>query len=148
MNTRSAFLLILGLSFSLFLPAQKRLKSTDETAILRVLEKQQEQWNDGSLEGFMQGYWKSDSLKFIGSRGLSYGWDQTLENYQKGYPDRQAMGQLTFEVLSLEAIGKKHALMVGKWALERQGMDNLEGHFTLTWKKFGKDWLIIADHSS
>lgn len=148
MNTRSVILLIICLGFGLFLPAQKRLSSANEEAIMQVLEYQQDQWNYGSLEGFMEGYWKSDSLKFVGSRGISYGWDQTLANYKKGYPDQDAMGQLTFKVLSLEAIGKKHALMMGKWSLDRGGKDDLEGHFTLIWKKFGKDWLIIADHSS
>ena len=31
----------------------------------------------------MEGYWKSESLKFYGANGVTYGWDNTLERYQK-----------------------------------------------------------------
>ena len=117
-------------------------------AIHKVLEKQESAWNSGDIESFMEGYWESDSLMFIGSKGLNYGWQVTLNNYKKSYPDTQTMGKLTFTILNMKQLGRKHALVVGKWHLDRNEMENLEGHFSLVWRKIRKKWLIIADHSS
>lgn len=118
-----------------------------ETAIRAVMARQQTAWNLGDLETFMDGYWRSDSLQFIGSRGLTYGWQQTLDNYRKGYPDRAAMGTLTFTLLSVQPLSRKSAFVVGKWHLKRNAGD-LSGHFTLLWKKIKGAWVIVADHSS
>lgn len=95
----------------------------------------------------MNGYWESDSLKFIGSRGLTYGWQSTLTNYQHSYPDTAAMGKLTFHILSVEQAGPRSAFVVGQWHLKRT-KGNLQGHFSLLWKKLAGKWVIVADHSS
>ncbi|MEN9525309.1 MAG: hypothetical protein RLZZ256_693, partial [Bacteroidota bacterium] len=63
---------------------------SQETEIRALLKKQTESWNRGDIEGFMEGYWKNDSLMFIGKSGITYGWQQTLNNYKKGYPDKTA----------------------------------------------------------
>ena len=62
----------------------------------QVMQRQQDAWNNGDIPRFMEGYWESDSLMFIGSRGLSYGYNKTLENYLKSYPTREKMGLLEF----------------------------------------------------
>lgn len=121
--------------------------SKAEKAILTVMKDQETAWNTGDLEGFMKGYWKSDSLTFIGSRGLTRGWDQTLANYKKGYATREAMGKLTFTILKVDILSKKSAFVIGKWHLKRE-KDELSGHYTLLWKKINGHWLIVADHSS
>ncbi|HPI05274.1 MAG TPA: nuclear transport factor 2 family protein [Saprospiraceae bacterium] len=118
-----------------------------ETTIRRIMADQELAWNRGDLEGFMLGYWHSDSLRFIGSRGLTYGWQQTLDNYKKGYPDTEAMGKLKFTILSVEQLSKRSAYVIGKWHLARKAGD-LEGHYTLLWKKVKGVWVIVADHSS
>src|SRR5438045_9701022 len=58
----------------------------EEKAIRAVLYAQEQAWNAGNIEAFMQGYWKSDSLRFIGN-GITTGWQATLEPYQKSYQD-------------------------------------------------------------
>ena len=118
-----------------------------ETTIRRIMADQELAWNRGDLEGFMLGYWHSDSLRFIGSRGLTYGWQQTLDNYKKGYPDTEAMGKLKFTILSVEQLSKRSAYVIGKWHLAHKAGD-LEGHYTLLWKKVKGVWVIVADHSS
>lgn len=95
----------------------------------------------------MQGYWQSDSLMFIGKSGVTRGWQATLDNYKRGYPDRAAMGTLTFTLVSMQPTGSKSALVVGKWHLARTEGD-LQGHFSLLWKKLKGKWVIVADHSS
>ncbi|MFT5185107.1 MAG: ketosteroid isomerase-like protein [Flavobacteriales bacterium] len=123
-------------------------QSTDELAIKEIMSNQQAAWNTGDIDAFMEGYWKSDSLMFIGSKGPTYGWDKTLANYKTGYPDIQAMGQLEFTNLTFSSLEANHYLVVGKWHLEREGLDNLEGHYSLVWKRINNIWVIIADHSS
>lgn len=121
----------------------------DRARILERMEAQESAWNDGDLDGFMAAYWKSDSLLFVGSRGPSRGWATTLSNYRASYPDRTAMGTLTFGVEELSFAGHDHALMLGSWRLDRTGgLDTLSGWFSLVWQKREGDWVIIRDHSS
>ena len=115
--------------------------------IQHVMDQQQEAWNRGDIEDYMNGYWKSDSLRFIGKRGITYGWQPTLDNYKKGYPNADAMGRLQFTNLSMELTGDSSAYVIGKWMLYRT-TDTLSGHYSLLWKRMDNQWLIVADHSS
>ncbi|MBM3431730.1 MAG: DUF4440 domain-containing protein [Bacteroidetes bacterium] len=118
-----------------------------EAEIRALLAKQTEAWNRGDVEGFMEGYWKNDSLMFIGKSGITYGWQQTLDNYKKGYPDKTAMGQLTFTLIEMNLLSKKYFSVVGKWHLKRT-IGDLSGHYTLLLKKIKGKWVIVKDHSS
>jgi len=122
-------------------------QNKDELAIRNLLETQTKAWNQGNLEAFMKGYWESDSLVFIGKNGPKYGYQTTLENYKKGYPDTAAMGKLKFDLLQLKQLSKEYYYVIGKWHLIRSAGD-LQGHFTLLFRKIKKQWVIIADHSS
>ena len=122
-------------------------QSADEKSIREILSDQTEAWNKGNLENFMAGYWKSDSLLFIGKSGVNNGWQKTLENYQKGYPDTTAMGKLNFELLELRQISPDYFFVVGKWHLQRS-IGNIGGHFSLLFNKINGKWKIVADHSS
>ena len=118
-----------------------------ETIIRTILANQQDAWNAGDLDRFMEGYWKSDALIFVGSKGINRGWKTTLESYKKSYPDKASMGTLTMTIVSLEMISKASAFVVGKWKLNRQ-QDSPEGYFTLLWEIKEGQWVIVADHSS
>ncbi len=119
----------------------------DQKAILNLLEKQRLAWNRGDLEGYMQGYWKSDSLLFVGKDGPKYGWKTTLENYKKSYPDDDAMGTLTFKIMQVNIIDLKNAFVLGAWHLQRE-KDEPQGFFTLWLKRIKGEWKIVADHTS
>ncbi len=114
--------------------------------IKAVLDAQANAWNEGDIDQFMEGYWKSDSLVFISSRGTSLGWDAALEGYKKGYPDRETMGTLSFEVVQLDVLHHEAAFMIGKWHLNRD--QPIGGYFTLLWKKIDGLWVIVSDHTS
>ncbi len=116
-------------------------------AIENSLAAQQISWNKGDVDAFMQFYWKSDSLLFVGKSGATYGWQNTLDNYKKSYPDKAAMGSLSFTLLKIEKLSNKCYSVVGKWHLSRL-KDEIGGHFTLLWKKIEGKWLIVQDHSS
>ena len=137
------------LSLSLFLALCPQLFSqTDKEQILSEMDRQMKCWNEGDIDCFMEGYWKSDSLMFISKNGINYGWDNTYQRYLNTYPDRQTMGQLEFEIKELKPIENSGAyFMVGGWKLIRE-MGNIGGHFTLLWKKIDNKWVIVADHTS
>lgn len=114
--------------------------------VLSHLQSQQQAWNDGNIDGFMTYYWNNDSLKFIGSKGITYGWQKTLDNYKKSYPNKEAMGKLQFTILEHTQVGKNYIYIIGKWNLQKEKPAN--GHFTLLWKKIKNKWVIISDHTS
>ncbi|RYG53280.1 MAG: nuclear transport factor 2 family protein [Chitinophagaceae bacterium] len=115
--------------------------------IKTMLSQQEYYWNEGNIEKFMEPYWKSDSLMFIGKSGVTYGWDKALANYQRSYPDTAAMGKLKFEIIEMKRLSVLYYHVVGKWHLSRTAGD-LSGHFTLLIKRIGKEWVIVSDHSS
>jgi len=122
---------------------------SERTLIMDIMAQQEEAWSNGDIEAFMQPYWQSDSLLFVGSRGPTYGWQQTLDNYRTSYPSQEAMGELSFEVENIEPAGATHALMLGAWKLSRgDGFEDLDGWFSLVWEKREGRWVIIRDHSS
>ncbi|MEO7530330.1 MAG: nuclear transport factor 2 family protein [Sediminibacterium sp.] len=135
-------LLTISLFISLSTTAQK-----DEQAIRAILANQNIQWNKGNIEAFMHGYWNSDSLLFVGKTGTTYGYQKTLANYKKGYPDTAAMGKLGFEILKVQKLSSDYYFVLGKWALTRS-IGNISGHYTLLFKKINNQWVIVVDHSS
>ena len=120
---------------------------SESEAIQKLLAQQTKTWNEGNLEGFMQTYWKHDSLLFVGKSGVTRGWQQTLDNYKRGYPTKEAMGQLSFDVLEIRPLSADYYFVVGKWMLQRSA-GNLSGHYTLLLRKISGAWKIVADHSS
>jgi hypothetical protein len=122
-------------------------QSKDEKAILKILDDQTKAWNEGNLEKFMIGYWETDSLMYIGKKGVTYGYQSTLNSYKTNYAGRNNMGTLTFHILHMKPLGKKHYLVVGKWSLKRT-VGDVGGHYTLTFEKQKGKWVVIADHSS
>jgi len=136
-------LLLPALAFSLITLAQ----AGDAVSIRKVLDEQIKEWNKGNIEGFMQGYWRSDSLMFIGKSGINWGWQKTLDNYRKNYPDTIAMGKLSYDIILVKELSPEYYYVVGKWMLTRS-IGNLGGHYNLLFRKLNGQWLIIADHSS
>ncbi len=120
---------------------------SDKVAIKSAMSQQEVDWNNGDIEAFMESYWKSADLSFIGSRGPTYGWDQTKANYKRGYPSKEAMGSLHFDIIKLDPISHDAYYMIGKFTLTRKN-DMPSGHFTLLWRKIDGKWLIASDHTS
>ncbi|HUC82723.1 MAG TPA: DUF4440 domain-containing protein [Flavisolibacter sp.] len=134
-------------AFLLCLSATVFAQKGEASKIRQLLAAQTEAWNRGDLESFMQTYWKSDSLMFIGKSGVTRGWQQTLENYKKGYPDTAAMGKLAFDIIKVEQLSPERFFVVGKWMLKRT-IGDISGHYTLLFRKIKGAWVIVADHSS
>jgi len=143
MKLASAFILIAA-SMAFAQSDAQKTKINDE--IRAVMNKQADDWNRGDVEAFMQGYWKSDKLVFVGSQ-VTRGWQPTLERYKTSYPDKAAMGTLTFSNLEITVLSKHAAVVLGSWSLKRQ-RDNPGGKFTLIFRRFKEGWRIVHDHTS
>lgn len=122
-------------------------QAKDDAAVKKLLTDQDKAWNSGDLDAFMAGYWKNDSLMFIGKNGITYGWQNTLDNYKKGYPDTTAMGKLHFDYIEIKRLSPLYYFVTGKWYLTRT-IGNLNGVFTLLVKRINNKWVIVRDHSS
>lgn len=119
---------------------------SEEKAIRSVLKQQEIDWNEGDIEGFMDSYWKSDSLMFIGA-AITQGWNATIERYRKTYPDKEAMGRLDFTFYDFTFIDNNSCLVTGRYHLKRTA-DEPTGMFTLLLKKIDNKWVIVYDHTS
>jgi hypothetical protein len=122
-------------------------QSKDEQAVKALLDRQTKAWNEGNIEEFMHGYWNNDSLMFVGKSGVTYGYTPTLNNYKKGYPDKAAMGELSFKFIKFKQLSPVYMFVVGKWHLKRS-IGDVEGHYNLLFQKIKGEWVIIVDHSS
>ncbi|MEZ5042000.1 MAG: DUF4440 domain-containing protein [Saprospiraceae bacterium] len=134
--------------FFLLLPSFAFTQTTkDIEAVKAILMQQSVDWSKGDIDAFMQYYWKSDELQFVGSGGVIKGWQATMERYKRNYPDLDAMGKLTFDILEVHQLSKKVIMLTGKYTLDRKN-DRPTGYFILVWKKMKGKWLIVADHTS
>ncbi len=121
--------------------------SADEAKIRASLDAQVEAWNRGDLDAFMSGYWKSESLEFVGAGGVTRGYQGVLDGYKKNYPDRSVMGRLSFSDLEIHVECAESAYAVGKFQLVRE-KDAPYGYFTLNFRKFADGWKIVVDHTT
>lgn len=120
--------------------------TADEAAIRQVIDAAQIAWNNGDLEGFMESYWKSDSLQFYSLRGENKGWQATLDGYRESYSDRALMGNLHFDILSVSPIADSVYIVLGRYKVTR--IDRvLEGAFTLIFKRKDGKWVAVYDHT-
>lgn len=122
-------------------------EAQDKKEILTLIDAQEQAWSKHDLEGFMKGYWKSDSLKFYGSNGITYGWDKTLANYKKGYPTPDHSGTLKFKINDITKIEKKSYYVMGEYHLTRK-VGDANGIFMIIFRKINGEWKIVADTSS
>ncbi|NNF00272.1 MAG: SnoaL-like domain-containing protein [Pyrinomonadaceae bacterium] len=141
-----ALTLILMLT-SIVLAGPDKKNTKVETAVKKVLADQTAAWNKCDIEGFMQGYWKSEELSFTSGNKNTRGWQATFDNYKKGYDSCEKMGKLSFSELDITVLSKKSAMVRGRFLLERKS-DKPTGLFTLIFRKFKEGWKVVHDHTS
>ncbi len=115
--------------------------------IRAMLERQDEAWNRGDIEAFMEHYLKSDELSFSSGGTTTRGWQATLDGYKRRYPSAERMGHLTFSELEIHPLGSGAALALGRWHLDREP-NPVGGNFSLVLRRMGGRWVIVHDHTS
>lgn len=117
-----------------------------ERSVKQVLIEQATAWNNGDIEGYMAGYYRSEELTFMSDGMVTQGWESTLTRYKSKYTP-EMMGRLTFSELEIFPTSSESAYMLGTWSLEREP-DNPGGRFTLVFRKLEDGWKIVHDHTS
>ena len=135
-------------------PAEETSSTSDfsvdaEEGVRAVLEEQAEAWNRGSISGYMEGYARSDTLRFASGGDVWYGWDRTMTRYQASYADEGQMGTLSFTDVDVWPLSPDHAVVFGRWELDRsESFANTGGLFTLVFERSPEGWRIVHDHTS
>src|SRR6266513_2653965 len=123
-------------------------QTTNALAQIRsVLHAQQDAWNRGDIDGFMNGYARSASTLFISEDTIRRGWQTVRDRYRKKYSSRAKMGTLTFSDLEITLLSSDSAVASGRWKLKRAN-DQPHGRFTLILKRLPEGWRIVHDHTS
>ncbi|MGE5209122.1 MAG: YybH family protein [Alphaproteobacteria bacterium] len=115
--------------------------------IQSVLHAQQDAWNRGDIDEFMNGYSRAASTVFVSDDQVTRGWETVRERYRKKYSDRTKMGTLAFSDVEVTMLSPDAALVLGRWALKRAN-DEPHGRFTLIFKRLPEGWRIVHDHTS
>ncbi len=138
---------LIGISVIISCADRKKESGTSnpKAAISNVMALQQDAWNDGNIETFMEGYWKSDSMQFVG-KTIRQGWQATLHRYKENYPTLEAMGKLQFDIWQVVRISDEAYLVTGQYTLTRTN-DKPSGAFTLIFKLKNGKWVIVYDHT-
>lgn len=137
-----------GLGFTLGRFAAVETPNEEAAAeMTAVLTAQLKAWNEGDIEAYMQGYQKSDQLRFASGGNVTTGWNETLTRYQSRYDSREKMGTLQFDIKSVDVLDADDGLVFGAWTLIRNG-DRPSGLFTLHMKKGSDGWKVVSDHTS
>ncbi len=138
---------VFGLGCQEVPPPEAFNADAEEAAIRAVLQQQEEAWNRGDIDAFMRGYLQTDSLRFASGGTEQRGWQATLDRYYRTYPDRAAMGTLTFDLRDIRLLTPRWAVVFGGYQLER-AEDRPFGLFTLLFEKRSEGWTIVHDHTS
>src|SRR2546428_12920882 len=140
----------LAIIFCILMPAIVSAAPTqtqNATAQIRsVLSAQQEAWNRGDIDGFMNGYARSASTVFVSEDTIGRGWETVRARYRKKYSDRAKMGTLTFSDLEITLLSPDAAVVLGRWGLKR-AKDSPHGRFTLIFKRLPEGRRIVHDHT-
>jgi ketosteroid isomerase-like protein len=147
LNSLLIALVMLSLAAPSIAQPSRKHNSQAIAAIRAVLNSQRDAWNRGDIEGYMDGYERSEKTVFVSGDKVTRGWQTVLERYKKSYDTREKMGVLTFSDLEITLLSGDSASVLGRWSLKRAN-DEPHGRFTLIFKHTSKGWRIVHDHTS
>ena len=148
---QSCWLLLASFLLLPFVPSDSSAKEDGKGCVIgeirAVLSAQQEAWNHGDIDSFMNGYARAETTVFVSGDEVTRGWQTVRDRYFKKYGDRAKMGTLRFSDLEIEQLGPDFAIALGRWELKRAN-DKPHGHFTLIFRHTADGWRIVHDHTS
>lgn len=147
LQTRLTLPMICYILIASLLWAAPEQASTSVAEIQSVLSAQQDAWNRGDIDAFMNGYARSASTVFVSQDEVSRGWETVRDRYRVKYSDRTKMGTLSFSDIEATMLSPEAALVLGRWRLKRTN-DEPQGRFTLIFKRLPEGWRIVHDHTS
>ena len=146
MHTRLALPIICNILMA-FVCAASEQPPNSAAEIQSVLTTQQDAWNRGDIDAFMNGYARSASTVFVSEDEVGRGWETVRDRYRVKYSDRAKMGTLSFSEIEVTMLSSDAAVVLGRWKLKR-AKDEPHGRFTLIFKRLPEGWRIVHDHTS
>lgn len=120
----------------------------DAQAMMAVLEDSRLAFNTGDFARHVAVY--TDSVTFMTANGPRPGTAPIIRSFEQAYKvNGVVVQQLTFESVTIRALGPDHALMNGRFRLAAGGgREPATGWFTLIWQRTTAGWKAVHDHSS
>src|SRR5215469_371638 len=147
LQTRLTPLVICNTVMATLVCAAPEQPSNSVAEIQSVLSAQQDSWNRGDIDAFMNGYARSASTVFVSEDEVTRGWETVRDRYRMRYSDRAKMGTLSFSEVEVTMLSADAAVVLGRWKLKREN-DEPHGRFTLIFKRLPEGWRIVHDHTS
>ena len=119
----------------------------DATDIKTVLNSTAEGWNANDLSKYLAAYVpEAEEMTANGPKGGVGHIEQTMKSgfWKGGTPEQK----LRFESVKVTLLGKKNALVTGRYVLTGGGKPDTTGWFTTVWVKAKQGWRMMHDHSS
>lgn len=135
--------------FSFLFASAPGVASDAADRAVAALTRQAEDWNRGDLESFTSVY--ADDAVFLSPSGVHRGRDEVLARYRKRYPDRAAMGTLSFEVIETrQSDDASLVTLAARWHLaypENADREDASGLTLLVLRRDPDGWKIVQDAS-
>ena len=152
-SARAALLVVAAALAACAAPASAPSPVGDDGRAARItalLLESAEEWNRGSLDGFLLPYLDSPATTFVGSSGLVRGKEAIRAQYGGSwFRGGQPAGTLAFRDVEVRPLGPAHALAVGRWSVtNRASGAQQSGTFSLVLERTPEGWRIVHDHSS
>lgn len=140
----------------------QRRRERANAAIATLLQESAAAWNRGDLDAFCADY--AEDALFVAESGTTRGRAEVLARYKKKYPDRAAMGTLSFEIIEIRLTSGMEASVLGsarpagiqgasvaarwKLAYADRAAENVSGTTLLVLRpRAGGKWEIVQDAS-
>ena len=147
MQTRLTLPIIRNVLTAALVCAEPEQPPNSVAEIQSILTAQQDAWNRGDIDAFMNGYAQSASTVFVSEDEVRRGWETVRDRYRVRYSDRAKMGTLNFSEIEVTMLSPEAAVVLGRWRLKRAN-DEPHGRFTLIFKRLPEGWRIVHDHTS
>ncbi len=137
-------ILILIACFFVFL-AQTKAQGAKAAAIMTAMNNSADEWNKGDLDDFMKMYTDSSTMMCpTGPVGLSSIRQLYETKYFNGKMPKQ---NLHYSEMKVTMLGKKYALLTGKFTLSGNNLPERSGVYSLVMILTKNGWKILHDHS-
>jgi len=147
LQTRLRLFIICDILTAALVCAEREQPPNSVAEIQSVLTAQQDAWNRGDIDEFMNGYARSASTVFVSEDEVRRGWETVRDRYRVKYSDRAKMGALNFSEIEVTMLSPDAAVVLGRWKLKREN-DEPHGRFTLIFQRLPEGWRIVHDHTS
>ena len=143
-KTIGYFILIFALSAFGIFPAFSQSKDVKD--IIQLMRVEEDAWNKGDIEGYVNLYAPEDSTRMIYSTGAVYGKDSILAFYKKYWP-KERMGKLKLTHDSIERLSDTYYYVSGYFNVSYPTGKEIKGRFSGLVKKINGKWYLYTDHS-